>query len=105
MKHLKHLKQTLGRMEARRRVNFTGVELVGDTEITALMEKATTGLVEKAAVGLHTVLVVSSVASCARGKLRCELCVDEFHLGRRELRAGEIHPGQGELAKQSARCA
>jgi hypothetical protein len=35
-------------MEARRRVEFTGVELVGGAELAALMEKATEGSVEKA---------------------------------------------------------
>ena len=47
----------LGRMEARRRVEFTGIELAGGAEIAAPVEKAATGPVEKAVVGLHTVRV------------------------------------------------
>jgi hypothetical protein len=38
-------------MEARRRVVFIGVELGGGAELTAPVEKATTGLVEKATAG------------------------------------------------------
>jgi hypothetical protein len=38
-------------MEARRCVEFTDVELVGDAEFAAPMEKDATSLVEKAAAG------------------------------------------------------
>jgi hypothetical protein len=41
-------------MEARRRVEFTGVELAGGAEITAPVEKTVTGPVEMAATGLYT---------------------------------------------------
>jgi hypothetical protein len=63
MKHLKHFKHMLTtysfsvtspcylRMEARRCVEFTGVELTSGAELAAPMEKATTSLVEKVAVG------------------------------------------------------
>ena len=47
----------LGGMEAHRRVEFTGVELAGGTEIAAPVEKATAGSVEKPALSLHTVRV------------------------------------------------
>jgi hypothetical protein len=43
--------------EARRRVEFTGVELIGNAEIIASWEKAMTGSVEKAVTGLHIVRV------------------------------------------------
>jgi hypothetical protein len=74
MKHLQHTSKTyetleiyvcnaynvndisllLGRMEARRRVKSTSVELVGGAELAAPVEKAATDPVEKALVGLHT---------------------------------------------------
>jgi hypothetical protein len=38
-------------MEAHRRVEFTGVELTSDTELTAPVEKAMTGSVEEAEAG------------------------------------------------------
>jgi hypothetical protein len=38
-------------MEACRRLKYTGVELVGGTELATLVEKAMAGPVEKAAVG------------------------------------------------------
>jgi hypothetical protein len=38
-------------MEARRCVEFTGVQLVGGMEITASVEKVTAGPVEKAVTG------------------------------------------------------
>ena len=38
-------------MEARRHVEFTGVELTRGVEIAAPVEKTATGLVEKAAAG------------------------------------------------------
>jgi hypothetical protein len=38
-------------MEARWRVEFTGVELTGGVKLTALVEKAATGSVKKATVG------------------------------------------------------
>jgi hypothetical protein len=81
-------------MEARRRVEFTGVELTGDAELTALEEKATAGgPVEKAVLGLHTV------------RVKRELCVGKFLPGRCELRTGEFRPSHGELARRSTRCA
>jgi len=40
-------------MEARRRVEFTGIELVGSAELTALVEKPVAGPMEKAAAGLR----------------------------------------------------
>jgi hypothetical protein len=114
----------LGRMEAHRCVNFTGVELAGGAEITALMEKATIDLVEKAAVGLHTVLVVSSVASCAQGmgeyhpgrrerararstrprrigQAERKMCVSGLRSSNRELHVGELHPASGKLGRWS----
>ena len=50
------------------------------------------GPMEMAAVGLHIVQV------------ECDLCVVEFNLGRRELRAGEFHPGHSKLGRRSTRC-
>jgi hypothetical protein len=44
-------------------------------------------------------------ASCAQGKVCCKLCVGEFHLSRRELRASENHPGHSELGRRSVKCA
>jgi hypothetical protein len=52
----------VGRIEARRHVEFIGVELVSGVEIAASVEKAAAGLVEKAVAGLHTV------------RVECELC-------------------------------
>jgi hypothetical protein len=43
--------------EARRRVEFTGVELIGNAEIIASGEKAMTGSVEKTVIGLRIVRV------------------------------------------------
>jgi hypothetical protein len=86
MKHLQHTSKIsktletyacntsllLERMEARRRMEFTDVELAGNVEIATPLEKATTGLVEKVTAGLHivqggarAVRGVSSVANCA----------------------------------------
>jgi hypothetical protein len=52
-----NLSLLLGRMEARRRVDFTGVELASSVEIASLVEKATAGSVEKAVADLRTVQV------------------------------------------------
>jgi hypothetical protein len=84
----------LGRMKDHWRVEFTDVELV------AWEEKAAVGPMEKAAVGL-----CGWSMSCARGKVRCELCVGEFSTGRHELEAGEFRPSHHELGRRSARCA
>jgi hypothetical protein len=43
----------LERMEARRRVEFTGAKLAGGTELAALLEKAAAGPVEKATAGRY----------------------------------------------------
>jgi hypothetical protein len=42
-------------------VEFTGVKLVGGTELTASVEKTAIGPVEKVAAGLHTVQVQERV--------------------------------------------
>ena len=59
MRFQRNISLLLEIMEARRSVEFTGVELTGGAEITALVEKATTSPLEKAA------------ASCALAELRC----------------------------------
>jgi hypothetical protein len=53
-----------GRMDARRRVQFTGVQLASSAEIVAPMEKATIGSVEKAATDFHAMRVEREL--CAR---------------------------------------
>jgi hypothetical protein len=51
MRFQRNISLLLGRMEARRRVKFIGVQLVGGAEITASVEKVTAGPVEKAVAG------------------------------------------------------
>jgi hypothetical protein len=83
----------LGRMKARRCVEFTDVNLACGVELATPVEKAVAGPMEKAAIGLHTV------------RVERELCVGEFHPGHRELCAGELRPSHGELGRRSVRCA
>jgi hypothetical protein len=81
----------LGRMEARRHVEFTVVELVGGAELAAPVEKAMAGSVENVAAGLHT------------AQVEHDLCVGELHPGHRELRVGGFNPSHGELGRRSMR--
>ena len=87
-------------MEGRRRVEFTTVELVGGTDLAALVEKAAADPVEKA-WWVSTLCWWS--ASRAWGEVRCELRVGEFHPGRRELHASEFCPSHDESWAGGAR--
>jgi hypothetical protein len=51
MRFQRNISLLLGRMEARRRIEFTGVQLDGGMEITASVEKVTAGPVEKDVAG------------------------------------------------------
>jgi hypothetical protein len=82
----------LGRMEARRRVEFTVVELDGGAKLAAPVEKTAAGPAENAAASFHT------------AQVERDLCVCELHLGHRELRAGGFNPSHIELGRRSARC-
>jgi hypothetical protein len=94
MQFQRNISLLLGIMEARRRVEFTGVELAGGAELTALEEKAVAGgPVEKVVLGLHTM------------RVKCELYVGKFLPGRCELHTGEFRPSHGELGRRSTRCA
>jgi hypothetical protein len=62
--NMRSISLLLGRIKARHRVEFTGVELACGADHTALVEKAAAGLVEKAATGLHIVWVEREL--CAR---------------------------------------
>jgi hypothetical protein len=55
-------------MEARRRVQFTGVELADDAELAAPVEKDTTSLVEKTATGPRAL----EAPRCVRGAVERE---------------------------------
>ena len=57
MRFQRNISLLFGRMEARRRVKFTDVELAGGADLAALVEKATVGPMEKAVVGLHNMRV------------------------------------------------
>jgi hypothetical protein len=100
-------------MEARRRVEFTGVELTSDTKLTAPVEKATTGSVEEAAAGPCALEARgereawwrgSKTGCCALARWRCHL-VEWRHSGEggaveREVRWRARSRSRGDLSRR-----
>jgi hypothetical protein len=97
-------------MEARQRVEFTGVELTSGAELTAPMEKAATDPVEKATAGLRAGEAHGRRGAQWRGR-RATMLQRGGDAGRRSggtmerearWRGGVVERGHGELSHHLA---